>query len=90
MSSLYECVSKPSKACEDLLLICPPMLGRYCKTPIRFDDRLHSRGYSAKQSAARAELSYATCDQPAVTILWGNSRGSLASSHPSNYSLVRA
>ena len=67
MPSLYECVSKPSKACE-----APPAdLRSYAgtltqvdaswpaMTPIRFDGRPHSRGYSAKQSAAIAELSYA-------------------------------
>ena len=67
MPNLYECVSKPSKACEARLLICAPMLGRERKTtlpspamtPIRFDGRPHSRGYSAKQSAAIAELWYA-------------------------------
>ena len=54
-------------------------------TPVRFDGRPHSRGYSAKQSAAIAELSYPTYDQPAATILWGNSRGWLASSQATNY-----
>lgn len=54
-------------------------------TPTRFDGRPPSRGYSARQSAAIAELSYAACDQPAITILWGNSRGWLASPQATNY-----